>query len=266
VKVLSWEELVGGRLSGLPFAATIGVFDGLHIGHRALVSRILGEDGLVSAVLTFAENPKRLLSPSTYQGGLSTLRQKLELIESMGVDYGVLIDFSGDFSKLPGRLFLSILRDCGELRYLAVGSNFRCGRGLDTDAEGIRDFCGDSIGVELLDPVKWAGSEVSSSRIRKAILEGRLDEAARMLGRPYEIDLRDAEISQTGLAAPRGDQALPPRGVYEASLASDSGRGRSELRVLAEIDAEGRWSVDGPGWAAPGAPLGLALIRLVSRV
>jgi riboflavin kinase / FMN adenylyltransferase len=275
MKVHSWEELGEGKLSGLPFAATIGVFDGLHVGHRELVKRILGNEGLASAVLTFRENPKRILSPTTHPGELSTLDQKLELIESMGVDICVLIDFSGDFSKLPGRRFLSLLKKSGELRFLAVGSNFRCGQGLDTDAEGIRSFCeGNSIGIELVQAVQWAGHPVSSSRIRKAVLDGRLGDAASMLGRPYEIDLRGSSLSASGCIAANGAQARPPRGVYDATLAYGDG---SELSVSARIEAEGCWSfvskadgseADGEdrGVSEDRAPKGLRLIRLVSRV
>jgi riboflavin kinase/FMN adenylyltransferase len=273
VRILAWEEYVGGGLSdsleGRPFAATIGVFDGLHIGHRELVKRVLGKPGLASAVLTFKENPKRILSPHTHQGELSTLDQKLGLIESMSVDFCVLIDFSGDFSKLPGRRFLSILRDSGRLGFLAVGSDFRCGRGLDTDASAIRSFCEESsIGIELVEAIHWAGHAVSSSRIRKAITEGRLDDARAMLGRPYEIDLRAAVPSAEGLWAPKGAQARPPRGVYDARLAFDSGF--PPLPVSARLDAKGLWSfgsVEADGsLTRPGAePRGLGLVSLVSR-
>jgi len=273
MRTLAWEEYIDAGLSeGLdarPFAATIGVFDGLHIGHRELVKRVVGKPGLASAVLTFRENPKRILSPHTHQGELSTLDQKLGLIESMNVDFCVLIDFSGDFSKLPGRRFLSILRDRGKLGFLVVGSDFRCGRGLDTDASAIRSFCEESsIGIELVDAIHWDGHTVSSSRIRKAIAEGRLDDAAAMLGRPYEIDLRAALRPAEGLWAPRGVQARPPRGVYDARLAFDSGS--PQLPVSARLDAKGLWSFggieDGGRLPRPGAePRGLGLVSLVSR-
>jgi riboflavin kinase / FMN adenylyltransferase len=270
MKVLSWEELRGGALAGAPFAATIGVFDGLHIGHRELISRILGRTGLSSLVLTFAENPKRILSPSTYHGELSTLDQKLDLIESMGADSCALIDFSGDFSKLPGRHFLSMLRESGEFRFLAVGSEFRCGRGLDTNAEDIRAYCeGHSIGFESIRAVQWAGHPVSSSRIRKAIIEGRLEDAASMLGRPYEIDLRPSAGASAGNMKPGGIRLSPPPGDYQAALAHAASSGSPGLPVEARVDAEGRWSVAGgvdvAGGEGSGKPVGLRLIRLVSR-
>jgi riboflavin kinase/FMN adenylyltransferase len=252
MRVLSWEEYVAGSLAETPFAATIGVFDGLHIGHRELIGRILGKPGIASAVLTFRDNPKRILSPHTHRGELSTLAQKLDLVESMSVDFCVLIDFSGDFSKLPGRAFLSILKDSGKLRFLAVGADFRCGRGLDTAAEDMRAFCEESsIGIELVDALRWAGHPVSSSRIRRAVAEGRLAEARAMLGRPYEIDLRSP-----------GSQALPPKGSYEAEL--DYGPGSPGRAVVARLDAGGRWAFAADSGQGR-EPLGLRLIDSVSR-
>jgi hypothetical protein len=228
----------------------------------------LGREGLSSLVLTFAENPKRLLSPSTYHGELSTIDQKLDLVESMGADSCALIDFSGDFSKLPGRQFLSMLRESGEFRFFAIGSEFRCGRGLDTNAEDIRAFCeGRSIGFESIKAVHWAGHPVSSSRIRKAVIEGRLGDATAMLGRPYEIDLRDSGRLSAGSIRPAGVQLSPPPGEYEAAIVRGASAGSPGLPVEARVDAEGRWSILGGAEVGDeeGKPLGLRLIRLVSR-
>jgi riboflavin kinase/FMN adenylyltransferase len=269
MKVVSWQELGEGRPSSAPLAAAVGVFDGLHIGHRELVGRVLGRVGFVSAVVTFIENPKRILSPSTFHGGLSTLDQRLSLIAAMGVDLCVLIDFSGDFSKLPGRRFLSSLSESGGLRFLAVGADFRCGHRLDTDATAIREFCeARAIGVELLDAVSWAGHPVSSSRIRRAVIEGRLDDASAMLGRSYEIDLRGARPLRSGGSIPTGGQASPPPGRYEASLAFERVEGGEAAGPIeAELGRDGAWSIRGGGPPAPGSrePVGLRLIKLVSR-
>jgi riboflavin kinase / FMN adenylyltransferase len=274
MKILTWGEFGWGWRRGGPIAAAIGVFDGLHIGHRELIGRVIGRSGLASMVVTFEQNPKLLLSPSTFHGELSTLNQKLSLIDSMGVDLCVLIDFSGDFSKLPGRQFLSMLSASGELRFLAVGSDFRCGHRLDTDAEGIRGFYAErSVDVELLSAVHWAGHTVSSSRIRRAILEGRLEDAAQMLGRPFEIDLRGARASASGRLFPTGGQASPPPASYEALVVLSAGEStkdlradgtRSESRVAAHLDAEGAWSFFNSG-AHGSIPIGLRLLHMVSR-
>lgn len=268
MKVLKWDEFRSER-ADRQLAVVIGVFDGLHIGHRELVSRVVGRGGLSSAVVTFADNPKKILTPESFDGRLSTLDQKLSLIEAMGVDLSVLIDFSGDFSKLPGRQFLSLLSESSRLRYLAVGSDFRCGYGLDTDAKGVRDFCQSrSVDVELLGAVQWAGLAVSSSRIRKAIVAGRIEEAEAMLGRPYEIDLRGARLAASDPVVPTGGQASPPAGRYEARL-SYEGTLREAADFVARAETDGSWVLPLEAFSfaqsvAPG-PLGLQVIRRVSR-
>jgi riboflavin kinase / FMN adenylyltransferase len=269
--VLTWEELVSGRDTE-PIAAVVGVFDGLHIGHRELVSKVTGKEGLRSTVITFKENPKRILSPTSFVGVLSTMDQKLSLIESMGVDLCALIDFSGDFSKLPGRQFLSMLRDGGGLRYLAVGADFRCGHRLDTDTGDISQFCAESsIGVDVLSAVQWAGRPVSSSRIRKSVLDGRLEDATSMLGRPYEIDFRGANHPGSGRLLPTGGQASPPAGTYECSLSYlDDSRGAERTeempRFEARLEADGSWSIPVMGLRPTrgSGPVGLRLISKVS--
>jgi FAD synthase len=244
----------------------VGVFDGLHIGHKALIGKVVGRSGFASAVVTFKENPKRILSPSTFSGDISTLSQRLDLIESMGADFVVLIDFSGDFSKLPGRRFLSMLEERAALRYLAVGHDFRCGYELDTDSESIRAFCEErSIGIELLRAVNWAGHAVSSSRIRKAITEGRLEDAASMLGRPYELDIRVSHIGASDCFARTASQAIPPPGIYGAVLVWAGAFAPNE--VLARLDGEGFWFLYNGDPLTDGqrVPVGLRLLRLVSR-
>ncbi len=222
MKVLSWDELEGYAAADGPLAAAVGVFDGLHLGHARLLREVLDRVDLVPGVVTFRENPKKVLRPSSFHGDLFTLDQKLEAFESLGLRLCVLIDFSGDFSKLAGRKFLSLLRVRGDLRFLAVGSNFRCGHHLDTDADAIRGFY-EELGVEtrLLEPVQVGGRPVSSSRIRKAIVEGRLEEAGGMLGRDYELDLRGARLiraGETSRVRPAGAQVAPPDGCYEGGI------------------------------------------------
>jgi FAD synthase len=259
MRILTWDDFASGALKAIPLAATIGVFDGLHIGHRQLISRVIGQDGLSSIVFTFRVNPKRLLSPDSFAGELSTLAQKLDLIAAMSADIAVLIDFSGDFSKLPGRQFLAMLREGAQLRRIAVGANFRCGHLLDTDAEGIRLFCREcGVEMEALSAVTWAGHPVSSSRIRKSIRDGRLEDAAAMLGRSYELDLRGHKAAGNGIWALGSDQVLPPAGRYDASFVYS---GAPSLPAIAEHDGKGNWSLGG----AVRVPDALGLIRSVSR-
>ena len=221
MKVTSWEEFASGQASGIPLSATVGVFDGLHIGHRTLIDSVLSHGkGRLPTVFTFRDSPKRRTRPKGFTGALSSLDQKLEGLEALGLGLCVLIDFSGNFSKLAGRDFLSILRIKGNLGYMAVGSNFSCGYRLDTHAGDIVTILSEyGIKAQVLEPVVWEGHPVSSSRIRTAIGEGRLADAEAMMGRAYELDLSGAGWKSKGdgllsCDLPEGF-VLPPPGWYE---------------------------------------------------
>ncbi|NLJ47404.1 MAG: FAD synthetase family protein [Treponema sp.] len=228
MKILDWSAwTAGGHDPDSSAAVTIGVFDGVHIGHRVLIDRVLSRAGeLEPTVVTFRQNPKELLHPDTFHGAVLTLRQKLENLEESGIGTCVLIDFSGNFSKLSGTEFLSALADGGRTRYLAVGTDFRCGHRLSTDAVSVRRI-GLSLNVEteIVDPVLYHGRTVSSSRIRRAVLEGRLPDAFAMLGRPYVLDLRDLvpSVEDRFWRYDGIRQVLPPPGEYraEASIAEE---------------------------------------------
>jgi hypothetical protein len=141
----------------------------------------------------------------------------------MGVMLTVLIDFSGNFSKLGGKEFIDLLRERGNLRYLVIGGNFRCGYRLDTGAADIKrmnDVAG--IPTEVVEPLLDGSERISSSRIRAAIAAGSLVEAAALLGRNVEIDL-------SGLSAAPGPGGVffdaasqcritPPPGRYPALI------------------------------------------------
>ncbi|HUW41577.1 MAG TPA: FAD synthetase family protein [Rectinemataceae bacterium] len=261
MNVISWQEFVSGAFEDPPIAATVGVFDGLHLGHRDLVSRVLSNSGTRSAVFTFRDNPKRSLRPGAFHGDLFSPEQKLEELERLGVEVCVQIDFSGDFSKLAGRIFLSLLAEKGGIRLLVIGSDFRCGHRLDTGVEEIVSYYAPlGIRTEVLDPVLWGGHPVSSSRIRRSVAEGRLDAAAAMLGRPYELDLRTAIREDSGLGGftLAGAQVAPPAGMYDVVAA---GRGFEES---ASASFDGRvWMFETPQGRSCEA---LRLVRLVSRV
>ena len=261
MNTLTWEEFQDSGQKKGPLAAAVGVFDGLHLGHMALIRQVLAREGLAKGILTFSENPKKTLKPQSFHGDIFTLGQKLQTLSELGLDLCVLIDFSGDFSKMAGKNFLSLLRDLGDLRFLAVGADFRCGYRLDTDAEDIKGYYGDfGIETRIIEPLLWADRPVSSSRIRKAIVEGRLHDARSMLGREFELDLRQARVSSEGgklLLELGHDQVAPPDGCYEAELVFEG-----ESRAVTAIREAESWSVD---FEAPGKgavrPDGLRLIR-----
>ncbi|HEY9053720.1 MAG TPA: FAD synthetase family protein [Rectinemataceae bacterium] len=227
----SWEEFLKGS-EGPPWSVTVGVFDGVHLGHKRLIQRVREmEPQASSAVVTFRDNPKRVLHPASYRGSLMTLEQKLDALEACGLGACVLIDFSADFGTLSGAAFLAGLAAAGT-RYLSIGPNFRCGHRMDADAEAVEKICA-SLGIRtgIVEPLMRGSHPISSSRIRNAILEGRLDEAEAMLGRPYSLAL-EGEWSQEagGWAVEVAEGAvLPPEGLYSVA---PPGRGIRSVSLL----------------------------------
>jgi riboflavin kinase/FMN adenylyltransferase len=204
-----------------PLALSVGVFDGVHRGHQRLISKILdhaGKRGGVGGVVTFRQNPRGILHPGAFPGDLYSLPQKLKTLEGLGAAFAVLIDFSGDFSRITGKEFAALL---GRRRvdYLAVGANFRCGYRLDTDAQSIREMMAPrGTFTELAPQLRENGTPISSSRVRAAVLAGDIAGAADLLGRPYGVDLTGlCPVVEGGVFSwdlGKAGRVLPPAGLY----------------------------------------------------
>jgi riboflavin kinase/FMN adenylyltransferase len=248
VKILSWEAAggsggnsVGGSTTGIagrPAAISIGVFDGVHRGHQALIERITSRSasgGLAPWMVTFRQHPRSVLG-GNYQGDIYSLEQKLEILESLGIYGALLIDFSGNFSKLGGRVFVEELRKRLNPVFLAVGSNFRCGYRLDTDAAALRSMTeGEGIRTEILHPVLEGRHPASSSRIRAAIGAGDLAQAALLLGRKLRIDMRNIVPAGSGAESvydmEKAGRVLPPAGWYRVLLFGREEAEEEEIKI-----------------------------------
>jgi hypothetical protein len=243
---LDWPTFADLGLAGTEFAdrglaMTIGVFDGIHRGHQVLLERAL-RSGLPAAAITFKRSPKFILRPETDEGDIMGPEQKLRLFEQMGIALTVMIDFSEKFSKLSGREFIDLLRDRGNLRFLVIGGNFRCGYRHSADAAFIQAMNLErGIPTEVAEPVIAGGSQVSSSRIRAAIARGGLAEAAELLGRRVEIDFADipAVNGSGGVYFDLGSkkQVMPPPGQYPALLFDNFPKG---METEISIDKKGK--------------------------
>ncbi len=224
---IDWLNL-DGAYADRESAITIGVFDGLHLGHQALIAQVV-HSGRMPVVVTFQRHPTELLLHDDIPGFIMSLRQKRTMLRKLGVEVAVQIDFTESVRSMPGSVFLERLDASFLIRLMAVGYDFRCGYGLDTNVDGIRAyFAGRAVEVIPVEPVTIGAAPVSSTRIRRLICEGRLDEAASLLGRPYTLDVADEEIerddrrlyvvkSEGGLL-PESRQLLPPAGLYPAEL------------------------------------------------
>jgi riboflavin kinase/FMN adenylyltransferase len=232
LRIIDWETFRDPSAAlpwpdGAPLALSVGVFDGVHRGHQRLITKILeyaGEHGGPGGVITFRQSPRRVLHPKTYPGDVYSLPQKLKTLEGLGVGFAVLIDFSGDFSRISGEEFTAFLRK-RRIAYLALGANFRCGYRLDTGARRMRDMMAEGGTLTDLEPqLRLGGAPVSSSRIRESIRSGDIAGASELLGRPYSLDLTglcpglDEGVFSWDLG--KAGRVLPPAGLYDVRIRS----------------------------------------------
>jgi len=235
MKILKWTDFIAAR-DYAPLSVTIGVFDGVHRGHQLLMSAVLSRrPAMKTAVITFRDNPKKILHPQSFKGSIFTLDQKIDAFDEAGFDACVLIDFSQNFGTLSGAEFLSLLANAG-VKFICVGPNFRCGHKMDTNAQALVQLCGKlDMEARIVDPVLSGGHPVSSSRIRNAILEGRIAEAAEMLGRPYIVEIGRIEaLSPNGFSLEAAEDALlPPDGAYEIAIDPSAGH---ESKMIVRIE------------------------------
>jgi riboflavin kinase/FMN adenylyltransferase len=184
-------------------ALTIGNFDGVHRGHRALIERVTAkarELELVSCVLTFEPHPREFFDPQAAPARLTRLRDKLELIEAAGVERVHVARFDRRFASLsPERFVDDVLVNGLATRWLLVGRDFRFGARRAGDfaalaAAGARH----GFEVESMPDVLSDGTRVSSSAVRAALAAGEFDPAERLLGHPYTISGRVAHGAKLG--------------------------------------------------------------------
>ena len=213
------SELLGGALS-------IGNFDGIHRGHARIVARLIEQArqlGGPSIVLTFDPHPVRLLRPETAPPPLMWIEQKTALLDELGAD--VVVAYPTDLALLsltPEEFFQSIVQDRLGAKAMVEGPNFYFGRARTGDVNMLGKFC-DRAGIhlEIAPPLEMDGEIVSSSRIRDMVSRGDVEEAKRLLSRPYRIRGMVTHGAQRGasIGSPTAnleaiDTMLPGEGVY----------------------------------------------------
>ncbi|MDO9635356.1 MAG: bifunctional riboflavin kinase/FAD synthetase, partial [Thiobacillus sp.] len=177
---------------GTPHAVTIGNFDGLHLGHQAMLARlqdVARARGLPSCVLSFEPHPREFFTPEQAPARLSSLREKAECLQRMGIDRLHVFRFDRAFSALTAEAFIEqVLGTTLEARYVLVGDDFRYGAKRAGDFALLKQ-AGQSLGfdAEFLPTVEVAGERASSTAVRQALAAGELEHAERLLGRPYSI-------------------------------------------------------------------------------
>ena len=233
----------GDRVSGLPplsggSTVTVGSFDGVHLGHQAVLREIAaraGAAGRASVLVTFEPHPLEVVNPQAAPPLLTTGPERREMLAQTPLDYALFLRFDRQLAGYSPEEFVTrvLLDRCGT-RELVIGHDHGFGRGRSGDVETLRRL-GRQHGfeVDVVGAVDFGDQHVSSSRIRRAVAGGDLVTAARMLGRPYQVSgvvghgerrgrlLGVPTINLTGVPH---QKLLPPDGVYAVRVEWRGGR------------------------------------------
>jgi riboflavin kinase / FMN adenylyltransferase len=186
-----------------PVALTIGNFDGVHLGHRAMVGLLIDaakKRQLAACVMTFEPHPREFFAPDRAPTRLTSLREKLELLEELGVEQVHVRRFDYNFARVSAEEFIEQVLVTGlNVRWVLVGDDFRFGARRHGDVTMLRDALG-RRGVEVaqMQTVLLDGIRVSSTAVRERLARGDLQGAALLLGRPYSISGRVVGGEQLG--------------------------------------------------------------------
>lgn len=186
-----------------PTVLTIGNFDGVHLGHRALLERLVAHArgaGLPAAVMTFEPHPREFFAPASAPPRLTSLREKLILLAAAGIDRAYVCRFDATFAGLTADDFVERILVRGlVVRHLIIGDDFRFGRGRVGDFALLGQAgATHGFGLQAMDTVEAQGERVSSSAVRDALQAADLARAARLLGRPYSIAGRVVQGQKLG--------------------------------------------------------------------
>lgn len=213
---------------------TIGNFDGVHRGHQALFQRVKDWAAKLqgrSVVMTFNPHPLQVFRPGNGPAFITTHERKLELIAQSGIEVTLVVPFDETFAQTPANEFVKdLLVDRIGIRAIVVGHDYRFGKGREGDIDFLRKMAElYAFEVDAVSGIDVDGTLVSSTLIRQCIQGGDLKEAARLLGRPYEIKGRVIKGRNRGarlLGFPTAnidmaDHAAPKRGVYAVQVEVD---------------------------------------------
>ncbi len=180
------------RLNDEAVVATIGMFDGVHLGHATLIDALrqyAAGHGLKSAVITFARHPQHVLRPGGDLRMIMSLEERVEVLSQFGPDYIVVLDFTPAFAAQTSEQYMRRLRDDYGVKALIMGYNHRFGH--DTNASFAHYVAqGKSLGIDVLKAPEYLGeyAPVSSTIVRGLIAAGKVDDACRCMGRPYRLN------------------------------------------------------------------------------
>ncbi len=216
-----------------PLHLAIGVFDGVHLGHRALISHLAAQAtdvGAAPIAATFDPLPIQVVAPGAPASALSSAQERTCLLAEAGASAVVLFGFDERFASLSADEFVGGVAAAGDVRRVVVGPDFQFGHGREGDVRTLARLGAEmSFEVEVFPPFEIDGVPVSSTRIRNSLAVGAVEEAARLLGRPYAVegDVVHGSSRGRGLGFPTLNIATPPErllpkdGIYAMRVMLD---------------------------------------------
>jgi riboflavin kinase/FMN adenylyltransferase len=237
-----------------PLAVTIGNFDGVHLGHQAMIQTLketAAADGLKTLVMLFEPQPQEFFRGEDAPPRITSWREKVEILKALGVDYVLLVRFDTAFRSLTAQAFADLLKYRLNTRELVIGDDFRFGCDRAGDVAFLKDY---GFPVAILPTIIVDGARVSSTRIRELLAAGDFRAAARLLGRPYQITGRIQYGDQIGrtIDFPTANVALNRltpclHGIYAVQMATLSGESLFDRFDQQAIPAYASGSVFGAG-------------------
>jgi len=223
--VLIRKKLEDLQALGVPLHLALGVFDGVHLGHQAVIARAVNaadRDGGLAGVLTFDPHPIRVIAPAKAPSALlETLEHKAQVMKRLGVQLLIPLHFDQELAAMEAAEFIAKLLNAN-VRTIAVGEDWRFGHHRSGDVTMLQNESAiHGFRLEAVPPVMHEGERISSTRIRQAIRDGNLVSAEQMLGRPFTVTGNVVEGKKLGrtIGFPTAnlrtvDAQLPPSGVW----------------------------------------------------
>lgn len=242
-----------GFSSGKPLALSLGMFDGVHLGHQTIISelkRIASEKNLESAVLTFWPHPRLIFNPNEDLKLLNTLEEKTALLENFGIENLFLKSFDEEFRNLTGEEFVKqILVEKLNIKHLIVGHDHVFGKNRSGDFQLLEKLGPElGFGVEQMEAVNIYNNNISSTKVRNALLEGNIKDANLMLGYNYSLTgtvVHGKKIGRT-IGYPTANietdslKLLPKKGAYivEVSLGGNNYKGMLSIGTNPTVNGQ----------------------------
>ena len=227
-----------------PSVATIGFFDGVHLGHRHLINQVkmaASLNGWCSSIITFPVHPRQVIQSNYQPSLLSSPEEKVELLGTTGIDNCILLPFTRELSQLTAREFMQLLYDNYKVRMLVIGYDHRFGHNR---AETFEDYCryGRELGIHIMQATAYTQEQdkVSSSAIRRALLSGEISTATKYLGYNYFMQGTIVSGYQVGrkigfptanLQVDFANKLIPAIGVYAVRVSVNGQNYKGMLNI-----------------------------------